>query len=281
MLKARSDECNCAGFSAGQCGLLRFNIYVQTVNIYVMNQENSLIDEASDGELLAAMAADADSSYSAFDIFYNRYFDDLRSFTFRVIGLLDADRFDLVQDTMLQAYRAAATFKEAEEGDAIRMRRRTTAWLGKIATNIHREKYRRQKGTEFESLEKENQETEAVEVPSEKISSGELARRIRENEDKILQDFSSNGHAESIPRKIMREVLAELSEREREILLATYEEFDFQKPNQHLSQEKIDEITERYGISSKNLKQIRYRARKFVFEESLKRFEVNQPKIKI
>lgn len=244
-----------------------------------MNQENSLTDEASDGELLAAMAADDDLSYSAFNIFYNRYFDDLHSFTFRVVGLLDADRFDLVQETMLQAYRAAATFKEAEEGDANQKRRRTVAWLGKIATNIHREKYRRQKGTEFESLEKENQET--VEVPSEKISSGELVWRIRENEDKILQDFSSNGHAGSTPRKIMREVLAELSEREREILLATYEEFDFQKPNQHLSQEKIDEITERYGISSKNLKQIRYRARKFVFEESLKRFEASQTEIKI
>ncbi len=79
----------------------------------------------------------------------------------------------------------------------------------------------------------------------------------------------------------MREVLKELPEREREVLLATYEEFDFQKPNQHLSQEKIDELTNRYGITSKNLKQIRHRARKFVFEESLKRFEAIQTEIKI
>jgi RNA polymerase sigma factor (sigma-70 family) len=244
-------------------------------------KENFLTDEASDSELLSAMGADGDLSYSAFDIFYNRYFDDLHSFTFRVFGLFEADRFDLVQDAMLQAFRAATTFKDEDDGNAERMRRRTTAWLGKIATNLHREKYRRQKGTEFESLEKENHETENIEIPSEKIPDAELVWKIRESEDNISRDISANGHAVSLPRKIMREVLAELSEREQEVLLATYEEFDFQKPNQHLSQEKIDELTKRYGISSKNLKQIRYRARKFVFEESLKRFEANQTEIKI
>lgn len=244
-------------------------------------KENSLTDEASDGELLAAMAADDDLSYSAFDIFYNRYFDDLHDFTFRVYGLLEGDRFDLVQETMLQAYRAAATFTEDDDGNPVRVRRRTIAWLGKIATNLHREKYRRQKGTEFESLEKEDHGTENIEIPSEKIPAAELVWKIRESEDKISKGISANGHAASLPRKIMREVLAELSERECEILLASYEEFDFQKPNQHLSQEKIDELTERYDITSKNLKQIRYRARKFVFEESMKRFEASQTEIKI
>ena len=246
-------------------------------------KENSLTDEASDGELLAAMAADDDLSYSAFDIFYNRYFDDLHDFTFRVYGLLEADRFDLVQETMLQAYRAAATFTEDDDGNAIRVRRRTIVLLGNIATNLLHQIDRRQKGTEFESLERENQETENIEIPSEKIPAAELVWKIRESEDKISRDISANGNNASLPRKIMREVLAELSEREREILLATYEEFDFRKPKhkQHLSQEKIDELTERYGISSKNLKQIRYRARKFVFEESMKRFEAIQTEIKI
>ncbi len=249
-----------------------------------MNSEHSLTDEESDGELLAAMAKDDDSSDTAFDIFYNRYFDALRSYTFRVIGLLEADRLDLVQETMLQAYRAAATFKELKitaDDDAEKIRRRTIAWLGKIAVNIHRQNFRRQKGAKFEGLEDENRETENVEIPSEKISGGELVWRIRENEDKILRTFSSNGHAASKPREIMNEVLGELDERAREILLATYEEADLQNPNQHLSQKKIDEICERYGITSKNLKQIRYRARKFVFEESLKRFEASQIEIKI
>ena len=130
-------------------------------------------------------------------------------------------------------------------------------------------------------MEDENKETENIEIPSEKIPDGELVWRIRESEDKILRNFSSNGHTASKPRKIMSEVLAELAERAREILLATYEEVDLQNPNQHLSQKKIDEINERYGITSKNLKQIRYRARKFVFEESLKRFEASQTEIKI
>jgi len=249
-----------------------------------MNSEHSPTDEASDGELLAAMAKDNEASFTAFDIFYNRYFDDLRKYTFRVIGLLEADRLDLVQETMLQTYRAAATFKELKvsvDDDAEKIRRRTIAWLGKIAVNIHRQNFRRQKGVKFEELEDENRESGNVGIPSEKIPGGELVWRIRENENEILRAFSSNGHFPSKPREIMNEVLGELTEREREILLATYEEADLQNPNQHLSQKKIDEITGRYGISSKNLKQIRYRAKKFVFEESIKRLETSQTGIKI
>ncbi len=164
-------------------------------------KENSLTDAASDGELLSAMAANDDSSYSAFDIFYNRYFDDLHSFTFRVFGLFEADRFDLVQDTMLQAFRAATTFKEENDGDAERMRRRTIAWLGKIATNLHREKYRRQKGTEFESLEKENYETENIEISSEKILVSELVHRIRESENEVSGNFSPTDTPYRCPEK--------------------------------------------------------------------------------
>lgn len=243
--------------------------------------ENFLTDKASDGELLAAMAADDDLSDLAFDIFYNRHFDDLRRFTFRVEGLTDADKLDLVQDTMLQAYRAAATFKADNSGDAIRIRRRTVAWLGKIATNLHRGKYRRQKGIKIESLEKENQETENVEVPGEKISDSRLVWEIRESEDKILLNLFPDQSTISLPRKVMREVLEALPEREREILLATYEEFDFLNPNQHLSQEKIDELTERYKINSKNLKQIRHRAKNFVFDESRKRLKAVQAKVNL
>ncbi len=243
-----------------------------------MYPENTLTDGASDGELLAAMAADDGVlSFAAFDIFYNRYFDDLRKHTFKVFGLLEADRLDLVQEAMLQAYRAAASFKETEDSndDAEKIRRRTIAWLGTIAANIHRQKFRRLKGAKLEALEDENKETETTEMVSDKIPLGELVWRVRDEEDKFLRAFSSNGQTESKPKKILREVLAELSEREREILLASFEEFDLQNPNNHLSQEKIDEINERYGITSKNLKQIRYRARKFVFEESLKRLEMN------
>ena len=244
-----------------------------------MNAKQSLTREASDGELLAAMAEDDDSSDAAFDIFYNRYFDELRKYTFRIFGLLEADRFDLVQETMLQAYRAAATFKALETSvgdDAEKIRRRTIAWLGKIAVRIDIQNFRRRKGIKFENLEDENKETEAIETPSEKIAGGELARRIRENEDKMLRAFSADGRAESKEREIMNQVLAELPERELEILLATFEEADLRNPKQHLSQEKIDEICERYKINSKNLKQIRYRAKKFVFEECLKRFETSR-----
>ncbi len=238
------------------------------------------MDEASDSELLAAMVAHDEQSFAAFDIFYSRYVEDLYRHIFRVKGLLEADRRDLVQEAMLKAFHSAATFKEAENdnSDAKRNRHRTVAWLGQIAARIHYQKFRRQQGVEFEMLEDENRETGTT---SEKIPASELVWKIRENEDNILRAFSTNGHAESQPRKILLEVLEELTERECEILLATYEEFDLQNPTKQLSRGKINEINKRYGISSKNLKQIRYRTRKFVFEECSKRLEASQAEIKI
>lgn len=240
-------------------------------------------DETSDSELLAAMIAGDEQSFAAFDIFYRRYVEDLYRHIFRVKGLLEADRRDLVQEAMLQAFHSAATFKDVknDNGDAERNRWRTVAWLGQIAARIHYQKFRRQQGVEFEAMEDENRETGTAENVSEKISDSELVWKIRETEDNILKMFSGNGHFESQPRKILREVLEELPQREREILLTTYEEFDLQNPTKQLSREKINEINKRYGISSKNLKQIRYRMRKFVFEECLKRFEASQKKIKI
>ncbi len=245
--------------------------------------ESPLTDEASDGELLAAMVAGDEAGLAAFEIFYSRYVEDLYKYIYRVKGLLEADRRDLVQEAMLKAYHSAATFKRNEiaDSDAEKNRRQTVAWLGQIAARIHYQKFRRQNGAKFEVLEEENRDSEKTELASDKIPKGERGLRIRESEEKFLQALSSNGQVESVPRKILQEVLDKLPERECEILLATYEEFDLQNPKKQLSREKINEIKERYNISSENLKQIRYRAKKFVFEECLKKFESSQAEIKI
>lgn len=236
----------------------------------------SLTHEASDSELLSAMSVGDGQSFAALDIFYRRYAEALYRHVYRVKGLAEADRRDLVQETMMQAFRAAETFTGDDSGDPEKRRRRTLAWLGQIAARIHYQNYRRRQGVEFEALESENKATEEIENVAEKIPESELVWKIRESEDAILKIFSAGGETESAARKILGEVLEELPERDREILLATYEEFDLQNPTKQLSRDKIKEIMERYGITSKNLKQIRYRARKFVFKECLKRFNASE-----
>ena len=79
------------------------------------NLEYSLSDEASDPELFAAMVAGSEIGFSAFEIFYRRYVDDLYKYIFRVRGLLEHDKWDLVQETMVKAFRSAATFKDVED----------------------------------------------------------------------------------------------------------------------------------------------------------------------
>jgi RNA polymerase sigma factor (sigma-70 family) len=243
--------------------------------------EKSLTDERSDGELLSVMNVGDELSFAALDIFYRRYAEALYRHVYRVKGLAEADRSDLVQETMMQAFRAAATFTPYDSGDPEKSRRRTIAWLGQIAARLHYQKYRRREGVEFEALEDENKATEEIENVAEKIPEGELVRKIRESENAVLKIFSAGGGTESAARKILGEVLEELPERDREILLATYEEFDLQNPKKQLSRGKIKEITEKYEITSKNLKQIRYRARKFVFVECLKRFNASEAGVSI
>jgi len=101
------------------------------------------LDVASDAALLARMAArDADlhRAHAAFATFYQRHIRWLWAtvsrmpHAWRLLGGQEGVE-DVIQDTFCRAYERAATFI-GDDIDPGRLRRRTRAWLGRIADNL-------------------------------------------------------------------------------------------------------------------------------------------------
>jgi RNA polymerase sigma factor (sigma-70 family) len=216
--------------------------------------------DAIDKELFALMAARGVEDREAWAELYRRYIDDLRKLLLR----LPQGRGDgLAQEAMIQAYERASTFRSDETLGADASRRRTLAWLGRIARNLYVSGLRGQRGVTAGTLTGADGE-EALRL-SEKgrlLSRGELQREIKELEDKATGVAGDDEDEISDYQRALQEGLDALTQRERDILIATYEHYDSVKPErqQRLPPEVIEEICQRYEINADNLRQIRKRA---------------------
>lgn len=223
---------------------------------------SATVGDATDEQLFALMAARGDEDREAWAEFYRRYIDDFRKLLQR---LPQGRGEEMAQEAMIQAYERAGTFRGDETLDADASRRRTLAWLGRIARNLYVSGLRGQRGVTVGSLTGEDGE-EALRL-SEKgrlLSRGELHREIKGLEDKVTGTADDGDVEISDYQRSLQEGLDALTERERDILISTYEHYDSAKPErqQRLPPAVIAEICQRYNINADNLRQIRKRAYK-------------------
>lgn len=223
------------------------------------------IDEPSDGELFVKMASKNEESENAFNIFYNRYKNDFYKNIFR-LRLNEADRKELFNETMMQTYVKSHTFKVEKDISIKKQRGKTLSWLGKIARNIFNQKSRDKK----KKINAEANE-DLLETASENgiILKSQLSSKIRESENDFLGIENSESNKISLEKEILRKVLTELPERDRDILLSYYDEFDLEIKHQQLSGAKIKELTERYNVTPNYMRKIKERAFKTVRERCL------------
>lgn len=220
---------------------------------------SATVGDATDKELFTLMAARGDEDQEAWAEFYRRYIDDLR----KLLQRLPQGRGDeLAQEALIQAYERANTFRSDEALDADGLRRRTLAWLGRIARNLYVSSLRGQRGVTVGTLTGADGE-EALRL-SEKgrlLSRGELHREIKELEDNAVGIAEEDDEVSDYQRAL-QEGLDALTQRERDILIATYEHYDSAKPErqQRLPPAVIEGICQRHGINLDNLRQIRKRA---------------------
>jgi RNA polymerase sigma factor (sigma-70 family) len=237
-----------------------------------LNDDDEL-ESLRDGDLFRLMADGAEKVERAFDIFHKRY---VRDFHNLVKGISSDTSIveDLVSKTMEEAYLKAETFKEDNSLSLKSERGRTLAWLGKIARNIYNQNFRiSQKSIKIVSQDDKFEETSLIEEATENgfITKGALGRKIREAEDEVLGgNYVSVANAPLLEKRILREVLSELSERDRDVLIAYYNEYDPEIKNQKLSKEAIKELCESYNITPDNIRQIKLRTFKKVSEKCLK-----------
>lgn len=143
---------------------------------------------------------------------------------------------DLAQETLVRVFEKAHTFRPLGCGDINRERARVRAWLGRIANNLFFSSLRRQPTIDF------------VDDPHASIP------------ETPTQEDPCPEPSESTPRRLLREALGILTEREREILLASYAWYEPGVGCQRMPSEELKLLTEHFQTTPANIRQIRARS---------------------
>lgn len=225
----------------------------------------SKLKAATDGQLFGLMAQRGGDAKEAWAEFYTRYVTRLYQLVHRLRGLTASDIESLVQDTMVQAWKAARTFESDDTLGEEASQNRTLAWLGRIAQNLCFAMRRREKIKPTSGSNEENDQSPAS-TGRKLIPRGELHLEIRAAEARIEGTPEVHEESESTEVRLLRQALETLTEREWDILMTTYEYHEYGKEYQRLPQGVIDELCSAYNISPQYLRKIRERAYKKVVE---------------
>ena len=192
-------------------------------------------EDRSDGALFKQIAAGGPEATKAQQMLYERHIDYLSKVLGkqrdRLLSLAGVNVEDLVQDTFQRAFDRAATFKAADVEEE-HARRRTRAWLGRIAQNLIADGFRRFREVSATPY------LERVTVPAVDESAPE-----RPDLDRI------------------REAMERLSDREQDILRVSALYYKASGA-ERLPNDVSAELCHRWGISNDNVRAIRSRAMK-------------------
>jgi RNA polymerase sigma factor (sigma-70 family) len=193
-------------------------------------------DHDSNSDLLGYMAmagADPEGARAAFSEFYGRHVDWVHRMVKRLPpnrSISGQDVVDIVQDTFLDAYKGAGTFKPMARAstDCDTERRQARAWLGGIAKN----------------------------VILQHLAGGILLTDVDDiNAISSTTDLSE----ESALVTATREALDSLEERDNDILLSWLYEYKPGQKNQRMSNAESRALAERWQTSPENIRQRRKR----------------------
>ncbi len=198
------------------------------------------IDEEGDAELLARVArrdVEPAAARAAQAALYERHVRYLYGVLLRqrrkLLDLAAVSAEDLVQDTFHRAFERAHTFKADDLADADQARRRTRAWLGRIAHHLL---------------------CDALDRRREVSASNWL--------DRVSCDAIDEPAAESPELARVRAALSALPEREQDVLRVTALYHRAGGDAQRLPNAVSQELAERWDTNSDNIRAIRSRAMK-------------------
>jgi RNA polymerase sigma factor (sigma-70 family) len=196
------------------------------------------MDERSDGQLFATIASgDAGAVRTAQQELYQRHvrylFGALQRQQPKLLKLAGLSADDVVQDTFQRAFDRASTFEVAQGVDDERARRRTRAWLGRIAQNLIADAFRRFREVSASPY------LEQLAVPA-------------------PDDAPPSSRPDLEP---MRQALASLSDREQDILRVSALYYKAEG-SERLPNAVSAELSKRWATSNDNIRAIRSRAMK-------------------
>jgi len=187
----------------------------------------------SDAELLERIArSDADAQSELYQRHVRFLYGALRRQGDKLLGLFGVSAEDLVQETFHRAFERAHTFSADGITDEERLRRRTRAWLGRIAQNLLADHLRRVR----------------------EVSASPYLERV--SCDEIDAPSAPSAELEAIVLG-----LGQLSDREQDVLRVTAL-YHRAGDHQRLPNAVSAELASRWGTTSENIRAIRSRAMK-------------------
>lgn len=201
--------------------------------------EEILISQETDEDLLIYISMkddDPDTAKIAFKEFYRRHAPYLYNVLVRQYHSLQGttEINDLLQDTFLKAYRKAGTYKCIGTKNLKESEANVRAWIGKIAKNTHNDNYRKNKNNKKEYLE---------DIEWENIPNRPESVNVKTEEKQIIE-----------------KALDTFSERDKAIILASYQYYDFEEGDFKIPREELKALCDRFQTTRDNVRQIRKRA---------------------
>ena len=151
---------------------------------------------------------------------------------------------DLVQDTFHKVFERAHTFQKSDSEEPTQQTWRVRAWLGRIAENLLRDRLRKHK---HESI------VDPHELPENPDTDNWGSSEPNIDEEPNAQRLAA-----------VRQALESLTERERQVLLVTYEYFQEGKEHQRLPNAVAAKLADDWNTKPENIRAIRSRALKKV-----------------
>jgi RNA polymerase sigma factor (sigma-70 family) len=192
--------------------------------------------ELPDGELFARVAAGGRAGRRAQQALYQRHvrylFGAVSKQRDKLVQLAGLSAEDLVQDTFQRAFDRASTFKHDPELEPERARRRTRAWLGRIAHNLLADAFRRFR----------------------EVSASDYL-------DRFTVPAVDDTPASRPDLEPIRQAFAGLSDREQDVLRVTAL-YHKAEGSSRLPNAVSAELGKRWGITNQNVRAIRSRALK-------------------
>jgi RNA polymerase sigma factor (sigma-70 family) len=199
-----------------------------------------VVDHFSDAELLERVSKRADNASAARAAeteFYDRHarylYGVLMQRLRRPLALSGREVEDLVQETFFRAFARASSYSAGDAWDEASQRRRSRAWLGRIAERLMADWLQ----------------------DSREISASPYLDTLAEPEPPPPSSRSPK-------LRLLREALETLNERERDVLRVAALYFRPGEEHQRLPNEVSAELARRWQTSSENIRAIRSRATK-------------------
>lgn len=198
--------------------------------------------DETDEDLLAYMSMQADDpsgAEEAWEEFFYRHRAYVLGVCRRFRNVLGDDGAeDLAQETLIRVYRKAHTFKPLDNGNPDHKGAHVRAWLGRIANRLCLSALRR---------------TPAVDPIDDRLAGTPELPLVDEGSSPTSPLLAQQ-------RTLIREALRTLTERERDILLASFAWYEPGVGCHRMPSDELAALTERFQTTPVNIRQIRARA---------------------